>query len=142
MDIIETKKVIQKTSNVCVRESKGKGRGVFAVRNIPGKSCIEVCPILVLSPKDRKWIEKTKLYNYDFEWGRDKKKAAIALGCGSLYNHSDDPNAEWIGDAKTGTMTFYSLRAIKKDEEITFNYNGYGSKEPVWFKTKSKSKIK
>jgi hypothetical protein len=41
------------------------GRGVFANKDIPGKSIIEICPVLVLDPvENEEHIKKTELYHY------------------------------------------------------------------------------
>ena len=44
------------------------------------------------------------------------------MGYGSLYNHSNTPNADWEADWDTKTITFYALNNIKVEEEITLNY--------------------
>ncbi len=48
---------------------------------------------------------------------------ALALGYGSLYNHSFHPNARY-DDRGQQTKVFTSLRDIESGEEITVNYNG------------------
>jgi hypothetical protein len=41
------------------------GRGVFAGRDIPGRTVLEVSPVLVLDPtENEEHIKKTDLYNY------------------------------------------------------------------------------
>jgi uncharacterized protein len=41
------------------------GRGVFAGKDIPARTVLEVCPVLVLDPVENKeHIERTDLYNY------------------------------------------------------------------------------
>jgi SET domain-containing protein len=47
----------------------------------------------------------------------------LALGYGSLYNHSYHPNARY-DDAAGPTKVFTALRDIAAGEEITVNYNG------------------
>ena len=60
------------------------------------KRQIELCPVVVIPPHEIETIDKTVIYNYYFLW--QNNQAAIALGYGSLYNHSYDPNAEYIMD--------------------------------------------
>jgi uncharacterized protein len=43
------------------------------------------------------------------------------LGCGMLYNHSSDPNVEYVQD-EPSTITFLALRAVKPGEELTIDY--------------------
>ena len=58
---------------------------------------------------------------YVFEWGEGK--VALALGFGSLYNHSYRPNARY-NDVGPQAKAFQALRDIAVGEEITVNYNG------------------
>ncbi len=121
--------------DLIIKKTKKRGRGVFAGKLFKKRQVIETCPIVLLERKDRKHIEKTGLYDYYFGWGKDKKQPAIALGYGSLYNHSFDPNAVYIKDFKKSVMFVRARRDIKKGEEITVNYNGDPLKQdPVWFK--------
>ena len=58
---------------------------------------------------------------------------AVALGYGSLYNHSYQPNARY-DDVGRLTKVFSALRDIEPGEEITVNYNGKpGDRGPVGF---------
>ena len=103
----------------------GAGRGVFAKERIAEGELIEACPIVALpDPKDRDRLRKTGLVNYYFLWGSDRKRAAICLGWGSVYNHSFSPNSKYEKKMSEGRMDFYALRDIAVDEEIMVNYNG------------------
>ena len=58
---------------------------------------------------------------------------AIALGFGSLYNHSYTPNACYE-DVSGHMKNYIAIRDIQAGEEVTINYNGdANSTEPVWF---------
>ena len=70
----------------------GKGRGVFTDEDIEPGALIEIAPLIVLPPQDRAHIDKTEIFNYYFLWGDDHQLTAIALGYGSLYNHSASAN--------------------------------------------------
>ena len=48
---------------------------------------------------------------------------ALALGHGSLYNHSFRPNARY-DDVGPQTKEFTAMRDIAPGQEITVNYNG------------------
>jgi len=106
------------TDLVKVKKIKGKGRGVFAQKNIEEGTIIEKVPLLVMPEED---IYDAFLADYVFEWGKDT--VAIALGSGSLYNHSYDPNARYQ-DVGTKAKEYVAVRDIQKGEEITINYNG------------------
>ena len=119
-----------------IAPSDKKGRGVFTTKNLAANTVIEISPVIELSQKDRKQIEGTKLYHYIFEWGKTKKKAAVALGYVSMYNHSFDPNCKYEMDYEYLTMTIQTIKPVKKGEELCFSYNGDPEdKTPLWFKT-------
>jgi SET domain-containing protein len=119
-----------------IKNSGIHGLGIFALKNIGKGMLIEVCPILILNKKDTKLIEKTKLYNYYFGW---KRLGMIALGNGSLYNHSYEPNAKYERDFQNERLKFFAIKPIRKGEEITVNYNGKPEiKKRVWFDKEKK----
>ena len=115
-----------------VRKVPGKGRGVFARKNIKKKTVIERCPIIELPVSDAfGQPEDTRIADYVFEWEKDT--VALVLGYGSLYNHSYKPNAEYY-DTGRSTQTFAAIKDIKAGEEITVNYNGSPKKQtPLHF---------
>jgi uncharacterized protein len=121
------------TDAIEVKQIKGKGRGVFARRFIYDGEVIERVPVLVLPVGEaRSASELTPMSDYCFDWGRGT--VAVALGYGSLYNHSYQPNARY-DDEKGQIKVFMAIRDISLGEEIVVNYNGEpGDQSPVWFK--------
>lgn len=116
---------------------KGKGRGVFCNQLIKNESIIEVCPLLVLSADDHYAVTATFLVNYLFDFDKEEKKVALALGFGSLYNHATRSNAAYALDSENKTMTFYALEDIQPGREICINYSGESGKEPKeWFESR------
>lgn len=118
---------------------KGAGRGVFAKLEIKDNEVIEKCPTINLSKYDAENLSESILVTYLFYFGRSKDKAAVALGFGSIYNHSYKPNATYRLTPKEQIIEFIAIRDIKPNEEITFNY--YNSRDllkrdPLWFETK------
>lgn len=105
---------------IVIKRVRGKGRGVFARRPIEEGEVIETCPVLVL-PSGSIEDLSAGLDAYVFEWGRGR--LALALGYGSLYNHSYRPNACYV-DLPDRTKLFTAIRDIAAGEEITVNYNG------------------
>lgn len=101
-----------------VKRIPGKGRGVFARSAISEGTIIEVAPVLVISEQD---METTELAGHCFLWS--KGKVGLPLGYGALYNHSYEPNAEYL-DRAPQTKIYRALRDIDAGEEITINYNG------------------
>jgi hypothetical protein len=78
---------VARTGGIAVGRFPGKGRGVVAQRHFGAHETIERAPVLVVPAEEAPLIRQTRLANYYFEWGADCQQAAIALGCGSLYNH-------------------------------------------------------
>ena len=120
-----------------IAPSDRRGRGVFSLRNIPPNTIIEVSPVLVFSSAERKIIEKTKLFDYIFEWGKSKKQGCLALGYISLYNHAYESNCDYEMDFEHRLVTIRTVRKISKGEELFINYNAHPSDATkVWFDTK------
>lgn len=106
---------------ICVRHIEGKGRGVFARTFIPDGTVIERVPLLILPIRDL-WSPEGNscLADYVFAWNRNS--VALALGYGSLYNHSYEPNARY-DDVGRNTKVFTAIRDISPGDEVTVNYN-------------------
>mgnify|MGYP002138170985 CR=1 FL=1 len=84
---------------IIVQKSSLHSIGVFAQESIRAWETIEICPIIILNSQDTKIIDQTHLYNYYFSW--EDQWSALALGYGSLYNHSYLPNARYQKDFET-----------------------------------------
>ncbi len=126
-------------ANFClyIQTTAQKGRGVFAGEFIPAFSLIETCPMLIFGSEDAEHIKKTLLYDYYFEWGENSERIAIALGYGSLYNHSFAPNGEYQMDFENNNLLIYAIKDIFAGQELCFNYNGDADEQtPIWFENK------
>lgn len=120
-----------------IAPSPKRGRGVFATDNIQPGTVIEVSPVIVLTAKERKIIEQTKLFDYLFEWGKNKKMGCVALGYVSVYNHDYSSNCEYDMDFENRTIKITTVKAVKKGEELFVNYNAEpNDKTKVWFDKK------
>lgn len=114
------------------------GRGVFALKDFKEGEIVEKCPVINITPKERKACEKTILNFYIYPW-RSTRSGCVVLGYGSIYNHSFDPNADWKQNFKEGVMTYRAIKPIKKGQEILINYNGEpDDTQPIdWFEGES-----
>lgn len=120
--------------SIFIKHTKDKGRGVFTDGLINKGGIIESSPVIVFEKDDWQYISKTDINCYCFYWDKTLNDGAIALGYGSLFNHSYDPNAYFIRRIKDNTIDFIALRDINANEEITINYNGSENKNaPLWF---------
>ncbi|WP_338472972.1 SET domain-containing protein [Niallia sp. XMNu-256] len=107
------------------------GRGIFALRDIKEGEFIEEAPVIVIPKEEWKKMKHSVLKNYVFWWEENK---ALALGFGSLYNHSYHPNAYYVTNIENQTIDFYAGKNIAKGEEIKINYNGDPEDQsPIWF---------
>src|SRR4051812_23453344 len=116
-----------------VKKSK-YGRGIFATRNIKKGELIHEAPVIISPSAEYKNLKKTIFVEYVFWWGENLEECALALGYGSLFNHSYTPNALYKLNLTQKTIDFYAHTDIKASEEIMINYNGDPEdKTSVWF---------
>lgn len=121
-------------TKITIKDSENKGKGVFAAENIKKGEIIEIAPILVLQFED--FVDTKWNLSFEYYFWMDNE-VILALGYGSLYNHSEKNNAEYKIDLKTKSITFTANKDVKKGEEILFNYKGKGkTKTPLWFERK------
>ena len=112
------------------------GRGVYARRDIKKDEIIEKCPIIEVPKHDVSNLRDSILVTYFFYFGKNKERLVIALGFGSIYNHAYEPNARYKIGRREKTLDFIALGDIKKDDEITVNYNPNPKDlSPLWFET-------
>jgi hypothetical protein len=111
----------------------GKHRyGMFCLADIEADSVIEVCPIILMPADQAAAVVKGHiLYDYYFEWKKDQ--IAIALGYGSLYNHSAAPNAHFEPDYRNQLILFRADEFIPAGQEILVDYHAGTPGVPLWF---------
>lgn len=105
-----------------VKKDSTMGRGIFATMDIPINTVIEVSDIIVFSKKDSKLIKDSKMILNKYVYYYTKHKAALALGLGSLFNHSKKSNVEYI--VKKEKIYFISTKKVKRGEQLFIDY-GY-----------------
>lgn len=125
------------SEKVYINQSKilNAGRGVYARRDIKKDEIIEKCPVIEVPKHDMANLRESILVTYFFYFGKNKERQAVALGFGSIYNHSYKPNARFKIKHTEKSIDFIALNDIKKDEEITVNYKYQNpkNKRPLWF---------
>jgi SET domain-containing protein len=128
---------IESPTKIYVDKSPVHGWGVFAKEIITQGEIIEECPILTLpiSPGEVTPL----LIDYRFNWpsGTEWVEQVLSLGFGSLYNHSENPNAYWISDLDKKTFKFIATKRIEPNEEI---FVWYGD-ENYWNDGRTNTKI-
>lgn len=102
------------------------GLGVFAVELIEKREIFESAPVILFHMDLLKSYVKERrgkhiLCDHVFNWS--KGNHAMCLGYGSVYNHSNDPNAmhRRIMD-ENPRIEFIALRDIQPGEEIFHHY--------------------
>ncbi|MDP3941633.1 MAG: SET domain-containing protein-lysine N-methyltransferase [bacterium] len=127
------------SDKVYVSQSKipNAGRGVFARVAIKNGEIIESCPVIEIPDHDASYVNESMLVTYIYYLGKRKERLMIALGFGSIYNHTDNPNAKYHERYKEKIIDFIAVKEIKKNEEITVNYSQGNQKDksPLWLKT-------
>lgn len=137
-------KKIHASEKVYVDKSRipNAGRGVFAKIDIKKGELIERCPVIKVTRYDTSNLNESILVTYFFYFGKNKDQLAVALGFGSIYNHSYTPNATYKIKIREEMIDFVAIKDINKGSEITVNYN-YGNpkdKTPLWFNSGQTSK--
>ncbi|KAL3680409.1 hypothetical protein R1sor_023365 [Riccia sorocarpa] len=112
-----------------IRSSPTKGRGVYATREIPRGSLVETSPVLLI-PKDQyiRGVNESELRNYVFSWnwgpgGKGKNgDMVLALGLGSMFNHSRRPNVSYKLRPENLTIEYTTSSVIRTGEELCIYY--------------------
>ena len=118
--------MIQAPTKIYVAKSPVHGWGVFAKEKILTGELIEECPVLDLPIEKGEVTSLLIDYRFNFPSGTEWESQVVALGYGSLYNHSDQANAYWVSDNLARTFKFIASRDIEAGEEI-FTYYGDAS---------------
>tara|TARA_R110002074_G_scaffold238775_3_gene410639 strand:- start:25 stop:465 length:441 start_codon:yes stop_codon:yes gene_type:complete len=130
---------IIKTPHIQIKYvSPNIGRSVFSIRAFFKNEVVELSPIFLL---DEKYSELPKAFkDRVFNWGHLTKTEpcrALALGYGSIYNHSDTPNLRYKADYDSKILRFITIRAIDPGEHLTIHYDHADGKhkkvENNWF---------
>lgn len=113
----------------------GKGRGIKTGIELSQDDVIEISPIIKIPEGQLAFIDKTIFYDYYFLWEEVGYRGCIALGYGSLYNHSFDANTTISFDYTDSTIKFYAARDIAPHQELCIDYTGEGlmSDDSLWF---------
>ena len=93
------------------------GRGVFATRAFAEGEDVETCPTVDVADADA----TGRLNDYVFTSHEDADVVLLVLGYGMLYNHSANPNVEYV-QGEPDTIVFRALRDVEPGEELTIDY--------------------
>jgi hypothetical protein len=121
------------------------GRGVYAARAFEEGDVVETSPAVTLEDSYRCLPSSVQRIVFDWSYlAKSEIKHAIALGFGSLYNHSDSPNLTYDADSVMKSIRFVASRKIIPHEHLTINYNQIdeGDERKIsWFETHGVEKV-
>jgi SET domain-containing protein len=112
-------------------DNRGRGgRGVFACVDITAGTLLERVPVILIPHKEMFGDSPEAMrsaaiswYVFDRQGVTKRHYVALALGYGSIYNHSFSPNARYT-PVMPDLMDFHAIKPIAAGEEIFINYNG------------------
>jgi SET domain-containing protein len=118
-----------------IKNVVGKGRGVYAGESISSRTLINISPVLLFpesdeenstQSKESQYPERDILAHYTYTFGNNTQ--ALALGMGSMFNHSKKNNVGFVIDKQNLLIRYTTVKDIDKDDELCINY-GYR----LWF---------
>lgn len=117
---------------ISIKPSSVHRYGVFADELILPGEVIEECPVIIFGGG------VTEFKNLIFRWkdkedgeNDERRQRILALGCGSVYNHSDQANVAYYFDYENELLRFEAIKVIHSGDELFVNY----TKE--WFESRN-----
>ena len=104
-----------------VKESPGKGLGVFATEFIAEGEIIEECHLITL-PIPYCHTNILEDYRFNYPQGTAPTEQVLPLGYGCIYNHSNENNATWRDHPEYKVFQYIAKRDIQPGEEICTYY--------------------
>lgn len=117
------------------------GRGVYAGLDFDAGQVVEIAPVVLLDLNTQPFPRQIRrmLYNWS------ETQVALALGYGSLYNHSDQPNLGFFREISKQIIIFRAVRKIEAGDQLTISYDytgpGKNPRNKSWFEIHKVKKI-
>ena len=113
-----------------------KGRGLFATQDIPPELCFTMLAPCTWTTECWTIVIIMLYVDHYYLFNTSGGNKLVALGYGSLFNHSNRPNVDYRVDTQENQILYKSgYKMIKKDEELCISYveleRSYGSKMPI-----------
>lgn len=113
---------IKPPTKIVIKLSPIQGYGVFATEDIMVGEVIEEAPLHML-PMNRGEVSDCMIdHRFNYPKNEFWTHQAVAWGYGSLYNHSENANADWRDNHQNKTFEFYAVKPINEGEEIFLYY--------------------
>jgi len=104
-----------------VKESPGKGMGVFATEFIAEGELIEECHLITLHIPYC-FTNILEDYRFNYPQGDSPIEQVLPLGYGCIYNHSNENNACWQDHPEYKAFQYIAVKDIHPGEEICTYY--------------------
>jgi hypothetical protein len=101
------------------------GHGVFATEYIPANTTLEECYHLRIRKEDCSGILNDYVYFMAPEEEDPQETIecySLPLGCGSIYNHSDEHNTEYWHDTERDLIVFHTIKDVSAGEQLFIDY--------------------
>ncbi|KAI7819258.1 hypothetical protein BC939DRAFT_460702 [Gamsiella multidivaricata] len=106
--------------SLCIQDCGAKGRGVVTRKFIPARTVVDISPVLLFPSEEyHTHGQHTQLDHYTYRW---QGGMALALGLGSMFNHSNNPNVGFQRDFENKLIRYTTLREIHPEEELCISY--------------------
>lgn len=140
-NIMVTKDTQINPPHIYIAPTENLGRGVFSKKSFAKSEIVEIAPVFQL---EEGFSDLPKAFQHRiFNWSKmsgSGETYAIALGYGSMYNHSEHPNLVWQADSGIESINFIARRNIVPNEQLTIHYeqeiDGTYTKSQRWFSKK------
>jgi len=127
-----------RSDGLIVKESPGRGLGVFTTRRFRKGEFVEVCPAHTFNGREGHFVGETGLDEYVYEWG-SFGVGAWPIGYPCFYNHSDEPNIYPFDTVETASLEHLAARALRNlqpNTELVFDYTGGAKKKNLHFEVR------
>jgi SET domain-containing protein len=118
--------MIKVPTKIEIKESPGKGLGVFATEDIEKEEVIEECLLLKLPIEKGEMSSLFLDYRFNYPQSGEWTEQVLPMGYGVYYNHSSTNNAYWRDHPSIRAFQFVANRKIEKGEEICTFYGDDG----------------
>ncbi|KAF8937818.1 hypothetical protein EDD21DRAFT_315074 [Dissophora ornata] len=107
-------------TSLSIQDCGLKGRGVVTKASIPSRTIIDISSVLLFPSEEyTRHGQYTQLDHYTYRW---QGGMALALGLGSMFNHSNRPNVGFQRDFENKVIRYTTLREIQSGEELCISY--------------------
>ena len=116
-----------------IRQTAARGRGVFAASQIARGDLLERAPCILVPKREYEEHARHTAFEHYLFTARASRNSLLALGIGSLFNHSSRPNVDYRVHEETLTIDSFAARDVPAGEELCIYY---GPDEELWFDVK------